>query len=243
MWLSFVDGVHYCFSFLIYNTVGFPVWVVLQLSFWGPFIDCHQSERVSAIKPGLTHHFLHLKMSIPSQEYYSSYLFVFDAFCFFVFFLFCHVIMDFPNWFSSKLSTFVILLVIACCSVWAKRQYFKGFVMIYFFTNYDLDGELPHWHSYCVFLYLLIIRYSSMILNQKELIQTSLYYCTCNSWLNVSVIIYFWLHTHCQYLDVMSLVKSSNHSGKKAILNCFTRNISFVILLRFSFKYQILEYE
>ena len=43
-----------------------------------------QTERVSAIKPGLIHHFLHLKMPVPSQEYDSSCPFVFDAFCYLI---------------------------------------------------------------------------------------------------------------------------------------------------------------
>ena len=42
-----------------------------------------QSERLSAIKPSLIHHFLHLKMPEPSQEYDSS--------CPFVFYMFCHL--------------------------------------------------------------------------------------------------------------------------------------------------------
>ena len=33
------------------------------------YIDCHTSERFSAIKPGSINYFLHLKMSVPSQEY------------------------------------------------------------------------------------------------------------------------------------------------------------------------------
>ena len=38
----------------------------------------------SAIKPGLIHHFLHLKMPVPGQEYDSSCPFVFDAFCYLI---------------------------------------------------------------------------------------------------------------------------------------------------------------
>ena len=45
-----------------------------------------QSERFSAIKPGLLQHFLHLKMPVPSQEY--------DSCCPFVFDVFFHVIRD-----------------------------------------------------------------------------------------------------------------------------------------------------
>ena len=41
---------------------------------------CQQSERFSALKPGLVHHFLYLKMPVPSQEYDSSCPFVFDVF-------------------------------------------------------------------------------------------------------------------------------------------------------------------
>ena len=35
----------------------------------GSWCDCHTSERFSVIKPGSIHHFLHLKMPVPSQEY------------------------------------------------------------------------------------------------------------------------------------------------------------------------------
>ena len=35
-------------------------------------------------KAGLIHHFLHLKMPVPSQEYDSSCPFVFDAFCYLI---------------------------------------------------------------------------------------------------------------------------------------------------------------
>ena len=40
---------------------------------WG---DCNTSERFSARKPGSIHHFLHLKMPVPCQEYDSSCPFV-----------------------------------------------------------------------------------------------------------------------------------------------------------------------
>ena len=39
-----------------------------------------QNERFSAIKQGLIHHFLHLKMPVPSQEYDSCCPFVYDVF-------------------------------------------------------------------------------------------------------------------------------------------------------------------
>ena len=55
-----------------------------QCKYNGSWWDCHQSERVNAIKPGLNHHFLHLKMPVPSQEYDSSCPFVFDAFCYLI---------------------------------------------------------------------------------------------------------------------------------------------------------------
>ena len=51
-----------------------------------------QSERFTAIKPDLIHHFLHLKMSLPSQEYESCCPFVFDVFCHLNF----AMIRDFP---------------------------------------------------------------------------------------------------------------------------------------------------
>ena len=47
--------------------------------------DCHQSESFSALKPGLIHYFVHLKMPVPSEEYDSS--------CPFVFYVFCHLIL------------------------------------------------------------------------------------------------------------------------------------------------------
>ena len=43
-----------------------------------------KSERFNAKKTGLIHHFLHLKMPVPSQEYDSSCPFVFDAFCYLI---------------------------------------------------------------------------------------------------------------------------------------------------------------
>ena len=52
----------------------------------GIWCDCHASERFSAIKPGIIHHYLHRKMSVTSQEY--------DSYCPFVWF--CHLIRDFP---------------------------------------------------------------------------------------------------------------------------------------------------
>ena len=65
--------------------------------------DCHTSERFSAIKPGLIHHFLHLKMPVPSQEYCSCCSFVW-----------CVLSFDFAIWlwtfrfdFSSEFSIFV----------------------------------------------------------------------------------------------------------------------------------------
>ena len=60
------------------------VYLTHQCKYNGIWWDCHQSERVSAIKPGLIHHFLHLKMPVPSQEYDSSCPFVFDAFCYLI---------------------------------------------------------------------------------------------------------------------------------------------------------------
>ena len=37
----------------------------------GIWCKCHSSKWLSAIKPGSIHHFLHLKMPVPSQEYNS----------------------------------------------------------------------------------------------------------------------------------------------------------------------------
>ena len=47
---------------------------------------------------------------------------------------FCHVIMDFPNWFSSKFSIFVILLFVYIFTV---RSYFTFKVTMYMFTIVD----------------------------------------------------------------------------------------------------------
>ena len=65
---------------------------ILQMNLWKSnhckyneiWWDCQQSERVSAIKPGLIHQFLHLKMPVPSQEYDNSCLFFFDVFCYLI---------------------------------------------------------------------------------------------------------------------------------------------------------------
>ena len=56
--------------------------------------DCHTSERFTAIKTGLIHHFLHKKMPVPSQQYDSCCLFVWCS----LIFCFCRLIRDFPFW-------------------------------------------------------------------------------------------------------------------------------------------------
>ena len=64
--------------------------------------ECHTSERFCAIKPGLIHHFLQKKMSVPSRQY--------DSCCPFVW---CVLSFDFAIWlgtfhfeFSSEFSIF-----------------------------------------------------------------------------------------------------------------------------------------
>ena len=66
----------------------------LQSKTWnnGIWYDCHTSERLSDIKPGSIHRFLHLKMPVTSQEY--------DSCCPFVW---CvdHLILPFDSGLSS----------------------------------------------------------------------------------------------------------------------------------------------
>ena len=72
----------------------------------GIWCQCRTSERLSAIKASLIHHFLQLRMPVPSQKY--------DSCCPFVW---CVLSFDFAIWlgtfrfdFFSQFSIFVILL-------------------------------------------------------------------------------------------------------------------------------------
>ena len=48
-----------------------------RCSIYAIFINvCHYAECSSALKPGLIHHFLHLKMPLPSQKYDCCFPFV-----------------------------------------------------------------------------------------------------------------------------------------------------------------------
>ena len=78
-----------------------------------------QSERFSAIKPGLILHFLHLKMPVQSQEY--------DSCCQFVFDVFCHFILQCDHGLSSEFSIFVIVLFFT----WDHPRLLETFVMRY----------------------------------------------------------------------------------------------------------------
>ena len=107
------------FDYFIFVSVLFTN----QCKYNGIWWDCHQSERVSAIKPGLIHHFLHLKMPVPSQEY--------DSFCPFVFDAFCYLLnIDFAMW----LWTFQIDFPLCSLFLWS-----------YFFCKSMVFPD--HWHN------------------------------------------------------------------------------------------------
>ena len=64
------------------------------------------------------------------------------------------------RWFS-RLNGFTLVILgplIACCSVWAKAPCWRPYIDLQWFPfiNIYLDGELPHWHSHHIFLYLFI---------------------------------------------------------------------------------------
>ena len=69
-------------------------------------LDCHTSERFRAIKLGLIHHFLRLKMPVPSQEYDSCCPFLWYVLSF----VFAIWLGTFRFEFSSEFSIFVTLL-------------------------------------------------------------------------------------------------------------------------------------
>ena len=58
------------------------------------------------------------------------------------------------RWFSC-LNGFTLVLrpFIDWCSVWAKTSRWRSYFELYWFIC-DLNGELSHWHSYHILLYL-----------------------------------------------------------------------------------------
>ena len=60
------------------------------------------------------------------------------------------------RWFS-RLNGFTLVILgpfIACCSVWAMAPCWRPYLWWFTFINCYLDGELSHWHSHHIFLYL-----------------------------------------------------------------------------------------
>ena len=79
--------------------------VKFRYKYNGIWCECHTRKRCSAIKPGSIHHFLHLRMPVPNQEYDSCFPF-----------LWCVLSFDFAIGsgtfrfeYSSEFSIFVIL--------------------------------------------------------------------------------------------------------------------------------------
>ena len=78
IWVFFCSN-WYCDTVMTAIPQILPLMSVLfthRCKYNGIWSDCHASERFCAIKPGSIHHFLLLKILVPSQKYYSCCLFV-----------------------------------------------------------------------------------------------------------------------------------------------------------------------
>ena len=122
-------NINWFFSNFDYKHMYMPTWNTIEPIFWLFCLLCVfssriivnipefdntvvQSKRFSDITPGLIHIFLHLKMSVPRQEYDSCYPFVFDVFW--------HLILP---WLGTFLFDFSLSSVFLWFYFWPIVQY------------------------------------------------------------------------------------------------------------------------